>query len=758
MITNKLKRSAEYYSRNKINLFLAIFFLVAGIILPSFVSIRNGANREAESKQYELDLVGEIIRGSSFQERIYLPKHVKKYGVMFATYRRKNTGKIKIEITQGSRKNSEIVDVAKIKDNDYYYLNIRGLKPGEAVLRVEGVDGTIGNAVSMHKTADIMYSEMVQNGEPSQRAFVQKISFSEYNGTVKGQIIFTILSVLCYIYFLSLLWDEERNSRRIYVTTVLLIYLVVASRAPVLTFRVEPFAEQIFNFLYNARTYGIIKNLTLMEGGYLPLFHRIIALLIVKPGLNAKVTVYLMSNAAVLVVGLMVSVFTLKAYRKYGDVFYRFTVCMVFGAFGISSTYIETHTFITMAYLNIVLLFYISLLDFKEMKRSRYVLLMGLVFVLTLSKFLYVVLLPISVALLVFMWKRLANREKVCLGLVSLASVIQILYTYRNRKLWIKGDEPKFSIIEAANVVIHQTVQQFINIFNSGIDSSENILNLNIMYLIIFLIALIFLLRLIIRIRSREGVIILCLLGIVFGVPSINALSRIWNGGFELWSSSIGAINIWHSILIKVSILSILVLMPYITTKNSILRKTDINRYLSYILIAFLIIRFSPFKNNTVFKNYEMASDWSVYSKFYDSRKYLIPVEPYFISENEKTSYIGKNSGTFAVENFQGEKYFFDELANTEAITGINLPHPMKIEYLYVKRARDYSFGKTRAVGYDQKGNRVLDLLQLNKSEKGHVGFHNTGSKVEVSRLEFITENNSRTYVVPEIFIGEPLK
>ena len=758
MITNKLKRSAEYYSRNKINLFLAIFFLVAGIILPSFVSIRNGADREAESKQYELDLVGEIIRGSSFQERIYFPKHVKKYGVMFATYRRKNTGKIKIEITQGSRKNSEIVDVAKIKDNDYYYLNIRGLKPGEAVLRVEGVDGTIGNAVSMHKTADIMYSEMVQNGEPSQRAFVQKISFSEYNGTVKGQIIFTILSVLCYIYFLSLLWDEERNSRRIYVTTVLLIYLVVASRAPVLTFRVEPFAEQIFNFLYNARTYGIIKNLTLMEGGYLPLFHRIIALLIVKPGLNAKVTVYLMSNAAVLVVGLMVSVFTLKAYRKYGDVFYRFAVCMVFGAFGISSTYIETHTFITMAYLNIVLLFYISLLDFKEMKRSRYVLLMGLVFVLTLSKFLYVVLLPISVSLLVFMWKRLANREKVCLGLVSLASVIQILYTYRNRKLWIKGDEPKFSIIEAANVVLHQTVQQFINIFNSGIDSSENILNLNILYLIIFLIALIFLLRLIIRIRSREGVIILCLLGIVFGVPSINALSRIWNGGFELWSSSIGAINIWHSILIKVSILSILVLMPYITTKNSILRKTDINRYLSYILIAFLIIRFSPFKNNTVFKNYEMASDWSVYSKFYDSRKYLIPVEPFFTSENEKISYVGKPTESFLVKTYQGEKYFFDELANTEAITGINLPHPMKIEYLYVKRARDYSFGKTRAVGYDQKGNRVLDLLQLNKSEKGHVGFHNTGSKVEVSRLEFITENNSRTYVVPEIFIGEPLK
>ena len=758
MITKKLKRSTEYYSRDKVRLFLTIFFLVAGIILPSFVSIKNGADREVVSKQYELDLVGEIIRGSSFQERIYIPKHVKKYGVMFATYRRKNTGKIKIEITQGNRKSTEIVDVVKIKDNDYHYLNIRGLKPGEAVLRVEGIDGTIGNAVSMHKTADIMYSEMIQNGEPSQRSFVQKILFSEYNGTVKGQIIFTILSVLCYIYFLSLLWDEERNSRKIYMTTVLLIYLVIASRAPFLTFRVEPFAEQIFNFLYNARTYGIVKNLTLMEGGYLPLFHRIIALLIVKLGFNAKITVYLMSNVAVLVVGMMVSVFMLKPYRKYGDVFYRFVVCMVFGAFGISSTYIETHMFITMAYLNIVLLFYISLLDFKKMKRSRYILLMVLVFLLTLSKFLYVVLLPISVVLLVFMWKKLANREKICLGLVSLASVIQILYTYRNRKLWINGDEPKFNIIEAANVVIHQTVQQFINIFNSGIDSSENILNLNILYLIIFLIVLIFLIRLVIRIRSRESVIILCLLGIVFGIPSINALSRIWNGDFELWNSSIGAINTWHSILIKVSILSILVLMPYITTKNSRLRKTDINRYLSYILIAFLIIRFSPFKDNAIFKNDEMASDWSIYSKFYDLKKYLIPVEPYFISENEKISYIGKKSENFAIENFQGKKYFFDELANTEAITGINLPHPMKIEYLYVKRARDYNFGKTRVIGYNQKGERVLDLLQLNKSEKAYVGFHNTGLKVEVSRLEFVTEDNNRTYVMPEIFIGEPLK
>ena len=758
MVINKSKCITEYYSKDKVKLFLAIFFLIAGIILPSFVSIRNSAKREVESRQYELDLVGEIIKGSSFQEKIYLPKHISKYGVMFATYGRKNTGKIKIEIIQGNKKNSKIVDVTEIKDNDYYYLNIKGLKSGEAILRVEGINGTIGNAVSMHKTADIMYNEMIQNGQPSHRSFVQKILFYEYDGIVKGQIIFTILSVICYIYFLSLLGNEEKNNRKIYVSTVLLIYLIVASRAPVLTFKVEPFAEQVFNFLYNARTYGVFKNLTLMEGGYLPLFHRIIALMIVKLGFNAKITVYLMSNIAVVVVGMMVSVFTLNRYRKYGDIFYRFVVCMVFGAFGIS-TYSETHTFITMAYLNIVPLFCISLLDFRKMKRWRFVLLMLLVFLLVLSKFLYVVLLPISVAILIFMWRKLVNREKIYLGLVLLATSIQILYAYRNKDLWVNENRPELKVSNFISNVLHQSVQQFVNIFNSGIDSSQNILNLNILYLMIFLMVLVFLLYLIIRSKSRESIIILCLVGITFGVSSINVLSRIWSGNYELWSNSLGAINMWHSILIKVSILLILVLMPYVMKIDRRFNRSPVMiEYLSYIIIVFLVIRFSPLKNETIYKNNKIASDWSIYSKFYDSGKYLIPVEPYFISENEKVTYVGKSINSFAVNTFQGEKYFINELSTTEAITGINLPHPMKIEYLYVRRARDYSFEKTRVIGYDNKGNKVLDLLQLNKPERTNIGFHNTDSKVEISRLEFVTEENNKTYVIPEIFIGEPLK
>ena len=72
-----------------------------------------------------------------------------------------------------------------------------------------------------------------------------------------------------------------------------------------------------------------------MEGGYFPLFHRLIAILIAKLGLNVKLTIFLMSNIAILIVSFGSSVFTLRKFEKYGDIFFRFTVSILFAAFNI---------------------------------------------------------------------------------------------------------------------------------------------------------------------------------------------------------------------------------------------------------------------------------------------------------------------------------------------------------------------------------------------------------------------------------------
>ena len=117
-----------------------------------------------------------------------------------------------------------------------------------------------------------------------------------------------------------------------------------------------------------------------------------------------------------------------------------------------------------------------------------------------------------------------------------------------------------------------------------------------------------------------------------------------------------------------------------------------------------------------------------------------------------------KLSLRFKKYNFQGEKNYLEGLDDIEALTEMNLPRPMKIEYLYLKRGRDYHFTGLKLIGYDKNGNRVLELKQLNKIKRGYVGFNNTGEKVEVSKLEFQTENGNKSYVIPEIFIGESLE
>ena len=53
----------------------------------------------------------------------------------------------------------------------------------------------------MHKTADIIYGELIQNGEPTNRALAHKVEFNDFNKIVKGQIIFFILSIFTYFYF-----------------------------------------------------------------------------------------------------------------------------------------------------------------------------------------------------------------------------------------------------------------------------------------------------------------------------------------------------------------------------------------------------------------------------------------------------------------------------------------------------------------------------------------------------------------------------
>ena len=757
----------KYSDYNIIKYLMIFIFLIFGIILPSFVSIKTEMEKDITSKQYQLDLTEQITKGKEIQEKIYLPKYIQKYGIMFATYNRKNIGFIKIQILQKDNVIEEIVDVSKLEDNAYYYLKMKfsKLKEGEALLKITGINGKEGQSVSLHRSSDIIYGELIQNNNKTNKSLLHDIKFYEINNTVKGQFIFLLLSIILFSLGIRITFksNKSKSYKYLYLVTIFLIYSLVSIKAPVLTFKAEPYAEQIFNFLYNGKKYGFFQNLFIMDAGYLPLFQRLIGLVIIKFVHNTKLSVILMSNVAVLYVAMIVSVFTLESYKKYGSRIYRFLISLILGVFNLVP-YGESHSFINFGYMNIILLFYISLLDLKKLKKKNFIVIMVLTFLLCLSKSHTIILLPICVIILIIFWKFLIKREKIFLSVINFASLIQIIYMHKNINVW-KSEEGLNKIVplDIIDIGTHQVVQQFINLFSTAIEKNQNILNYNLMFLILLTIFIFFLFYLFKKSKSKENVILIILLSIILGTSYINVISNIWNGT-DLWNTTLESINSRHSILIKISYILIFVILPFCIKKLDLINLKKKKKYLqndkykiiSLIILLFLTIRYSPKTNNDIYRYDKIFSDWRIYSKFYDSSNFVIPVEPYIMHENQKMYYVGKNTLSPEVVILQGEKYYFENLNSVDGIVEINLPKPIKIEYLYVKRVRNYNFDKLRLIGYDSNNNIIVDSLQLNKSSKGNIGFKINNPK-EISKISFITDKDKYGYIVPEIIIGEPL-
>ena len=758
----KKKRKYNINIEDKTKLFFIILFFISGIVLPSFVLIRKEMKKEVTSKLYSLDLVGQIIKGTHFEEKIYLPKHITKYGISFATYGRKNSGTIKLEIIQGKKKITEVIDVSKLKDNDYYYLDVKKLAliNGEALLKIEGIDGIEGNAVSMHKTADIIYGELIQNGEPTNRALAHKVEFNDFNKIVKGQIIFFILSIFTYFYFLFLIQNEKKNNMKIYLTTVLLIFFIINIKAPTLTFNAQPFAEQVFNFMFNGTRASFLKNIFISDAGYWPLYQRLIGLVIIKLGFNAYWTGVLTSNAAVLTVALMVSIFTLNYFEKYGNIIFRFIISMLFGTFNIV-TYTETHTFIDFSYMNIILLFLIFLIDLKKLNKKQYASLMILTVLLCISKSYYILLLPLALVVLVLFWRKLIKREKIFLATILISCLLQTMYIYSNMHMWVTPQSKKLEILYIIQIGIHQIVQQLMNMFYPSMASNQNILSFNLLFLFVLVLFVIFSVYIFIKNRDRESLIILILLGLIFGISCFNVISRIWGGEIEkLWTETAGAINTRHGLIIKISMILILILVPYCINK---LRKDSSNtkikmEYCRGIILFLLVLRYSVITDDVIFMSDNTYSDWKIYSKMYQTGKSVIPIEPYIFAENKGKYYmISDNSEKRTnLPILPQDKIYY--LKNIDEIQEIELPYPTKIEYLYTKRVRNYNFNRVKLIGFDKNNQIVIVLKQLNEKQRSYIGFKNDNPNIEISKISFITENDKPAYVIPEIIIGEPLK
>jgi len=739
--------------KNRIN--FPFLFLFVGILISCISYIIPSIESKTSTNYFNLEPDGEILKDTRIYQDIYVPKNIKKYKLMFGTFARNNTGKIKVKIVQGSIKKEELIDVSKLKDNEVndIHLDYSKFKNGKARLIIEGIDGIPGNAVTIYKSSDISLGKMFVNNQNTEKGIIQQIEYTKIDKTVKVQVTLTICLMIILIYFYKLLKNKKKENTKIYVITVTIMYLLISIKFPVMTIFTEPFAEFGTNFFLNASTKNIFDNLLLQDAGYLPLYQRIFSLIIVKIFvISPKIAVILMQNSLILIMSSIISIFMLKEYNKYGNIFFRFVVCLILAGFPILHVY-ETHSFINIGYFNLVGIILISLLNFENFTKKKFMLIMVVTFFLCLSKAYFIVLFPIVVVIYMIFRKKVSKREKIYLFVIALSTLIQAIYTYNNSK-WIDTiNEKKITLIENISRIFHNIVQQVIYLFFSNISLDSNIFSLNLIFLVIIIISIISALYYFYKYKNKESVILISLILIIFGTSILNIKARIWDSEI-FWTKTTGIMKVRHSFFIQISIIFfvIIFIFNYLKDQKRVLLKNN----LYTILGLMFFIRFLVFDNNYIYIKDNSFSDWNIYSKFYKEKEYLIPLNPefWYINKNIEVHYIGyKEDNVLKFENDKRTKFLDYSL---QQIHEINFDTPIYLTHLYLTRLRIDNFDKLKIRGYDNNGNIVVELDQLNNKNRRYIGFRNY-KKVAISKIKIFNEDLQEAYVIPKIMYGESL-
>ena len=739
-------------------------FFVIGIFIPCFTYIYDNMENSVKTNSYNLGLTQEITKGFTVSQKIYIPKKIQKFGLMFATYLRENHGKIKVSIIQNNNRIEKIIEMSTLKNDEItnLELDISKLKKGEAILIVEGIDGKEGNSVSLYNSSDISLGKI---NDTEDKGLVLELNYFQMTKVVKFQLIFLLLSTSLFFYIYKLSDNLIKNNKKLFWVTASMIFCMINVKTPVVSFATEPYAEVLSNFLINGLNKNAFQNLIIPDVGYWPLFQRIIGLVIIKLfGFNLKITVFLLQNIGVFIICMFGSLFVLKEYRKYGTLLFRICISIILGGGVTLTSSVEGYYFFNFVYYGLVCLVFISLLNFSNFSKCKYVIIMLFCFLLVISKATFIALLPIVLGILIIFWKKITNREKIFLGIIIISNLFHIIFIKLNGKGTYGGES---FTIPALNNVLYRMTQQFIFLFIPDITNIYNVGFLNITFLILWIGIILVNVYFYVKLKNKESVISLALIFVILGTIILNILTTgkyfFWNQEYE-WLKTFSIINTRHSLFIILSYINIFVLMCY----NGMLlfrKKYKINKNLLYILLTFLlVIRFSAFDNNKIKNQFpnsvkvgETLSDWNRYYSFLKRSNYMIPFEPFIILVKNNKIYNFLENEIVEPTPIQSlstdTKLFGFEYNATGQVHEVNLEKELDIEYIYAQRLRTNNYNKIRVVGYNEKNEEVFSLKQLNKTERLFVGFKNE-KPVNVKKLKFYNEDGTEAYVKNNLYFG----
>lgn len=483
-----------------------------------FINSRNTVQVEAEDTQYL------SVKNNTVQQEIILEgllTNVRFYmiapnGTLY------ENAEVTFKIEQGNIVIENTIDAKTLSDGWYDFEPLGNkISEGEAVISVTGNNFPEGTDVFLllsnvagTELDNAMFNNNVLTGPIILHYSVLRFDSYFWYDVFMVLIMLALLITISYLYVYKFAFFQKKE--RIFLISCILIFAHTALKNPTSVFWAEPFSEVAYEFWYKAHTMSFFENLmSLMSGECLAWTERILMYVADVLSVTNKYVFVIAQAFQLLMICIFSSLFTLSYFRKFFSDEIRFLLSFFVGS---SLLFADAYYFWAVSYWAILFLIPVMFMDMKSMPRIKYVMILIISIVLTVSRIYHIVFIPIALLLLFYLGKERGKRYKIYCSIIALAALFETGYSMLfGGQGHLEGNMDLGRCI--VNTIYYQ-IQVLISYFCGA--SVKNALMANIVFGAIFVAIIAFFVLLVIR-REKKYAAAIGALGILsVGTVGIN--------------------------------------------------------------------------------------------------------------------------------------------------------------------------------------------------------------------------------------------
>ena len=358
------------------------------------------------------------------------------YSISFAPVSNNINGVIQFELWQyGVQLQSYKIKPSEIcnqQKNGFYALtqfDYSKLDRGVATVIIKGVDLDKGIDLyivdNTYNIPDCSYDEI-----DAGKTLVQKYSYYFSNVEFNGRLILYAVFVMgIFVSFYIIFTKDENRKVCNLIQIILLISYVAVSYIYSSIFFFEPvWAEAVTNFMHNALNKSVLENLVISDAGYLPLFQRLISIIIIKVfHIKAYYALYIMQILSYVISGYVLSFLVKIQFKSYMPLRYRYIMYLIF-IMQMTTNY--TGAFINFINYGIIVILMYFLVDSDAWSKWEFICICGFSCLSCMSKGQYVIIFPFMMLCFIAFHGSFNKRDKIFTGICFTGAMVQFIYYF----------------------------------------------------------------------------------------------------------------------------------------------------------------------------------------------------------------------------------------------------------------------------------------------------------------------------------------